>query len=324
MTSLNEAANTIPNELFVKKVCGGNSPEKRRSFFEWCADTKRHDNVRFQTKCDTGGKKGCDAEVQFLKRSHPYFEKRNLSVFDNTFTTIVNSSEPSYGEPRAKGRFWFPPPTVAPTTTTVLPPLIPKPNNLTGEDPIAILYSEWCKFGPTKNTPFKKVIDFDKPEAYSYYVRECQKEAYGSGIPIWAIILIILALIASLFIAFTLFYKNWLRRRIYGKRGQFSQSNLSTLESHWTASPVSNVSTLNAPGSGSGPAAPSAGGGPASVAFKGSTLARNSIGGGGGGSLQRHSRSVSGGLKPSALSSNAISVRSTSVSDSEGKRRRQK
>lgn len=103
------------------------------------------------------------------------------------------------------------------------------------DDFIGIHFEQRCNWGGGQAKPQKAIYtdSFESKDARTYYTNECYRTAYGDpAMPLWAILLIIVAMLAAVGIAFTIFYYVWLRRRIKGQDGT-------------TASAISSISALS-------------------------------------------------------------------------------
>lgn len=226
-TNQRPPADVAYSEIFFDEKCGFGGEQERDSFFRWC------DNPRatFETKCSnfSGIKGPCDMKLEFLKKDRlpfaPLYVQRALTyVVDvedvtNRPTTLPTASSTMMHQ----------------NSTTPKTDLTTLASPVDEDTPVALKYEYMCDFGEDKGHKFKGVIEFKQSDDYDKIKTYCHQKIYGvNSTPIWLMVLIILLVVAAVTGAAFLFWKYWLKRRVYIK----DTSRMSSgVESHWTLGP---------------------------------------------------------------------------------------
>lgn len=218
-------------EIFFDEKCvGGNTG--RDTFFKWCSNPRSQPSIYTRCSNFSGTKGPCDMSLKFLTEDQLESVTRGIGKRFATspiLSPVMNSSTPGVATTLAS--------TIG-DSEDIGPPFV------------AIRYNHTCDFGTNKhssivgNIRFKESTDYDTIRTY------CHQRVYGIpyALPIWLIILIILLVAAGVGGAFYLFWKYWLRRRVYGKE---KSANISNVESHWTLGPnLSNAGSTRSIRSG--------------------------------------------------------------------------
>lgn len=217
-------ADVAYSEIFFDEKCGYGGEEEQKKFFSWCDKP----SGPIQTKCMnfSGAKSACDMTVEFISEAE--LSKKPVAkpifLFQNESTTEQD--------------------TINLTTTqtqTPIPEFITT-QSLDTQTPAGIHFRHVCDLGPGKPHIIDNEIKFTDRGDYDKIRTFCHQKIYGvDGLPIWLVILIILLIVLVLCGACFLFWKYWLRTRVYGK----PRGGLSTMESHWTVGPSVTGSTLS-------------------------------------------------------------------------------
>lgn len=228
-------ADVAYSEIFFDEKCGYGGEKEREDFFRWC------DNPQgtFATMCTnfSGIKGPCEMTLEFLRKNQlpsvRYYVKRSLMYMldddddGDDVTATVSNGVPLSSNPTTKGMPKTS--TTASTDLTTLPPPVDE------EQPVGIKYDYKCEFGEGKGQTLKGDIRFKQSDDYDKIRTYCHQKIYGvNSTPIWLIILIILLVIAAVAGAGFLFWKYWLKRRVYKKE---TSRMSSAVESHWTLGP---------------------------------------------------------------------------------------
>lgn len=256
------------DEIFFDKKCGKDSKPGdtiHSKFFNWCSNPGWEEVT---TRCDgIGSVSGpCEGKVQFLKeynktrRSVDDHDESSQSWTATTMATIYrgvrqvveNATTPAIPLVTGTNVTTSSNSTTAVTKggskmTTTSPPM-PTTVRIKSMNPKAVKFTMSCSFGdnkkPVETTYYAQLKDgdFDKIKTYCYQDIHGEPDTW----PLWLVILIVLLVIAAVSAAFAVFWRYWLRRRIYGRQ---EGEAMSTLDSHWTASPVSSASAMSGTGS---------------------------------------------------------------------------
>lgn len=109
-------------------------------------------------------------------------------------------------------------------------------------DNTTLIIDTECDLGAGKLV-YKKHQSTLSQEKYDKVISFCRQEMLGpdSAIPWYWLLLLIIVLMIIVGGAFFLFWKYWLRKRVMGKQ---PGEEVSTIESHWTNSPMSMTSSM--------------------------------------------------------------------------------
>lgn len=250
-------ADRIINEVFFDKKCG--KGETNKQFFRWCMDPKQN---TFTTKCQGigGAKVLCEGRGNFTYKTagisyreyldglNDYLDDPNVVVRATTSSIHTMSSIKTTISEMTTGKSTVGKLTTALSnmTTAVTPrPTTTKPSTPAYETPIT--YPDRfkmrlsCGFSndPGKLVPWDYDVGVTQTE-FAKITKICYQEIYGPlGMPLWLIILIVLIVLSTLTVAGVLFWRYWLKRRVYKQGGA-----RSTMGSTWTSAPVSNASSF--------------------------------------------------------------------------------
>lgn len=205
-TETPEVVATIYEVEVIFEKCGKDSDK----FYKWCS--KGLLNSKIETKCEGlfGTVGACDYKAQFTENdSIKPFRSGHIELLA-TNTTEFNST------------------TTPPVVDIVSPPTTGKPN--------FIYWKHICSMGGSKkqnNDGFLK-MDGDK---YDKLTRLCSQKLYGvQGMSLWLILLICFLVLTAVITAFALFWRYWLRKRVYGPA---PGETVSAINSQYTSSPYS-------------------------------------------------------------------------------------
>lgn len=233
------------NEFIFDKKCayGANFTK----FFDWC----RFGTGSVESECRgiSATTSNCYVKLWFnvdpANRPNPNWcaggSGRSLAFDDalNSFAgdvTTVNSTMTDGATINATLNATTEEPSTTPMATTL--PSVNLPKN--------IFYSLNCPFskpctGKDQITPDLYELD---TEFATKIMDFCEYQINPViGMPWWLILLIVLATLTAVGIAFSLFWKYWLRRRLYGRQ---PGEAMSTMGSSYTSAPISNLSGASA------------------------------------------------------------------------------
>lgn len=199
------------DEIFFKDKCGKDSSQV---FYGWCSAGAVDSKVI--TFCEPFGKHGQNC----------------THLFRFTQDNIKNYSDP---DPLKSG---------STRTTTALNSTTPNadPNPV---DAKFLYIKPWCKIS---NVPLDNDAYYSPPivkERIATIRLFCDQKLNGvQGMPLWLILLIIFLVLTAVITAAALFWRYWLRRRLYGPAPDEPRS---ALESHITSAPFSSMSSSRAP-----------------------------------------------------------------------------
>lgn len=218
-------ADDIVNEVFFYRKCGRFKTDK--VFFQNCINPTT--GIIKNIKCERlGGSSGaCDFGIEYCfsqtkgQECPPgdiapavLIERAANDTVSTTVSTNLTTST-----------------TPVPSSTTVAP---------VAQIPTGFRYYHTCSNGPGKpSTIFNtKVVPREKMEEVMEF---CRQELFGppKSLPLWLILLIIFLVITAVSIASFLFWRYWLRKKLYEKP---QRENSSSFGSFFTSAPFSSRS----------------------------------------------------------------------------------
>lgn len=218
--------------IFDQKCYNNNDNSTRLPFLEWCSKGKG----KISAVClGLGGSNvNCTVNAEFdppEKRAYVledyvqpiWREEGHLA----TATETVNSTT----SPLLNGSS-----TIGPSSTVPPPPDIKLPKK--------VKWEQICPVGLGKNYTQRHSVDLtpDKAETIMDF---CEYQLDPTrGMAWWLILILVLLTIAGVSAAFALFWKYWLRRRIYGKEPGETSSRVG---SSYTSAPISSMSGVSQP-----------------------------------------------------------------------------
>jgi len=290
-------ADEIITEFFFDKKCGTGDTHDR--FYDWCSSGNT--TIRNVTCEGVGGDAGiCTFEGKFsaiktLADSYGYLQDYMIELYRAAPSELTNSTSLRPDQQNATvsnsdKNLTTAANTTATTTTTTLAPEVKSAN-------YEFYYNHVCDFGgPSKMQNRTDRITIDR-STFEKIKRICYQEMHGApySLPWWMIVIIVMLVIMAVGTAASLFWKYWLRRRVYGRRTGEPTSDLGSM---WTSAPFSSSSIIQ--------------GGPSQGAWSGARERSSSNRGSTSGQGTSKAATISSGL-PTKVSQ-AGSLRSAQVS----------
>lgn len=221
-------ADVMPAEVFFDKKCGKKAGSEHDSFYRWCSKPVEKE---LTVNCtEVGGLKGdCIFKFRF---GFDKIKKRYAQLSSSDFDSSSSFRELGLVDPKTG-------PKLDNSTNTTAPigqPPIP-------QDPPRILFWDYkCAYG-NKTSGILGESKLSKDVA-DKIIRTCNQELYGvqESWPLWLILLVIFIILVALTVAGGLFWRYWLRRKVYGRQ---AGEPASTLGSQWTSAPLSAYSDVS-------------------------------------------------------------------------------